>query len=128
MNERIKYLRKDVLKLSQKDFAEQLNLSENFVWMVEKGNRIPSDRTISDICRIFNVNPDWLRNGVEPMLMPEPDDDTAYIDELLNAVDDPVVDIIKAFMGVYMTLNEEDKKKARAFAANLKSKIKENRD
>lgn len=128
MNERIKYLRKDVLKLSQKDFAEQLNLSENFVWMVEKGNRIPSDRTISDICRIFNVNPDWLRNGVEPMLMPEPDDDTAYINELLTAVDDPVVDIIKAFMGVYMTLNEEDKKKARAFAASLKGKIKENRD
>ena len=128
MNERIKYLRKDVLKLSQKDFAEQLNLSENFVWMVEKGNRIPSDRTISDICRIFNVNPEWLRNGAEPMLMPEPDDDTAYINELLTAVDDPVVDIIKAFMGVYMTLNEEDKKKARAFAANLKSKIKENRD
>ena len=128
MNERIKYLRKDVLKLSQKDFAEQLNLSENFVWMVEKGNRIPSDRTISDICRIFNVNPNWLRNGVEPMLMPEPDDDTAYINELLTAVDDPVVDIIKAFMGVYMTLNEEDKKKARAFAASLKGKIKENRD
>lgn len=128
MNERIKYLRKDVLKLSQKDFAEQLNLSENFVWMVEKGNRIPSDRTISDICRIFNVNPDWLRNGVEPMLMPEPDDDTAYINELLTAVDDPVVDIIKAFMRVYMTLNEEDKKKARAFAASLKGKIKENRD
>ena len=128
MNERIKYLRKDILKMSQKDFAENLNLSENFVWMVEKGSRIPSDRTISDICRIFNVNPEWLRNGTEPMFMPEPDDDTEYINELLSAVDDPVVDIIKAFMGVYMTLNDEDKKKARAFAASLKSKIKENRD
>ena len=67
MNERIKYLRKDVLKISQKDFAEQLNLSENFVWMVEKGNRTPSDRTISDICRIFDIQEDWLRHGLEPM-------------------------------------------------------------
>lgn len=67
MNERIKYLRKDVLKISQKDFADQLNLSENFVWMIEKGNRVPSDRTISDICRIFDIQGDWLRHGLEPM-------------------------------------------------------------
>lgn len=67
MNERIKYLRKEILKLSQKEFADKLNLSENFVWMVEKGNRIPSDRTISDICRIFDIQEDWLRHGLEPM-------------------------------------------------------------
>ena len=67
MNERIKHLRKDVLKLSQKDFADQLNLSENFVWMIEKGSRVPSDRTISDICRIFDIQDDWLRHGLEPM-------------------------------------------------------------
>lgn len=67
MNERIKHLRKDVLKISQKDFADKLGLSENFVWMVEKGNRIPSDRTISDICRIFDIQEDWLRHGLEPM-------------------------------------------------------------
>lgn len=67
MNQRIKHLRKDVLKISQKDFAERLGLSENFVWMVEKGSRIPSDRTISDICRIFDVQEDWLHYGLEPM-------------------------------------------------------------
>ena len=67
MNERIKHFRKDILKMSQKDFAEQLGLSENFVWMIEKGNRIPSDRTISDICRIFDIQEDWLRYGLEPM-------------------------------------------------------------
>lgn len=67
MNERIKHLRKNVLKLSQKDFAEKLNISENFVWMIEKGNRVPSDRTISDICRIFDIQEDWLRYGLEPM-------------------------------------------------------------
>lgn len=63
MNERIKHLRKELLHISQKEFAEKLNLSENFVWMVEKGTREPSDRTISDICREFNVNEVWLRTG-----------------------------------------------------------------
>lgn len=60
--ERIKELRTE-LKLSQDDFASRLNLSRNFVWMLEKGEREPSDRTINDICRLFHVNEQWLRTG-----------------------------------------------------------------
>jgi transcriptional regulator with XRE-family HTH domain len=67
MKTRIKELRKSVLKLTQKQFADKLGLSENFVWQIEKGERIPSDRTISDICRIFDIEEDWLRHGLEPM-------------------------------------------------------------
>ena len=63
MNERIKHFRKEILKLSQKDFSDRLGLSENFVWMIEKGNRVPSDRTVSDICREFGCNEVWLRTG-----------------------------------------------------------------
>lgn len=57
--------------LSQAAFAEQLNLSQNFIWMVEKGQREPSDRTISDICREFNVNEQWLRTGQGNMFLPK---------------------------------------------------------
>lgn len=49
--------------MTQDAFAEKLGLSKNFVWMLEKGERVPSDRTISDICREFNVNETWLRTG-----------------------------------------------------------------
>lgn len=64
MNERIKHLRKDLLKVSQKEFADKLNLSETFVWMIEKGSRVPSERTLTDICEKFGVDPVWLRTGV----------------------------------------------------------------
>lgn len=67
MNIRIRELRKDILNLSQKDFADKLGISENFVWMIEKGTRIPSDRTISDICREFGVREEWLRTGELPV-------------------------------------------------------------
>lgn len=63
MNNRFKRLRKDELRMTQKEFAAKINLSENFVWMIEKGERVPSDRTILDICREFNVNETWLRTG-----------------------------------------------------------------
>ena len=66
MNTRIKELRKN-LSLSQIEFAERINVSENFVWMIEKGTRSLSDRTISDICREFRVREEWLRTGEGPM-------------------------------------------------------------
>lgn len=62
MNERIKWLRTNA-GLTQTAFAEKIKLSQNFVWMIEKGDRTPSDRTISDICREFKVNELWLRTG-----------------------------------------------------------------
>ena len=68
MKERIAELRKS-LNLTQDEFAKKLGLSRNYIWMIEKGERIPPDRTISDICRIFSINEDWLRYGLEPMRM-----------------------------------------------------------
>lgn len=62
MNERIALVRKS-LGLTQEKFAEQVGLSRNFMWMIESGTRVPSNRTVSDICREFNVNETWLRTG-----------------------------------------------------------------
>lgn len=64
--ERILQIRNEE-KLSQAGFAQKLNLSQNFVWMVENGKREPSDRTIADICRVFGVDEVWLRTGVGEM-------------------------------------------------------------
>ena len=63
MKDRIRDIRKNHLKLSQKEFASKLGMSENYIWMIEKGERTPPDRTISDICRTFGVDEIWLRDG-----------------------------------------------------------------
>ena len=63
MKDRIRDIRKNHLKLSQKEFASRLGMSENYIWMIEKGDRVPPDRTISDICREFGVNRVWLETG-----------------------------------------------------------------
>lgn len=62
MNKRIAEVRRST-GLNQQDFAARIGLTKNFVSLLETGNRIPSDRTISDICREFNVNETWLRTG-----------------------------------------------------------------
>lgn len=63
MNNRIIRIRKK-LGLTQDEFGKKLDLSRNFIWMIEKGDRIPSERTLNDICEKFNVDPVWLRTGV----------------------------------------------------------------
>ena len=62
MNNRIKELRTKLLKerdgkkYTQKDFADKLEMSENYICMIEKGERIPADRTVGDKCRILGMS------------------------------------------------------------------------
>ena len=69
MNERIALIRKEK-KCKQDDFAESLGLTKNFISLIETGKREPSDRTIKDICRVYNVNETWIRTGEGDMFLP----------------------------------------------------------
>lgn len=62
MNNRIREVRK-FEGLTQAEFSSRLGLSRNYIGLIEIGERVPSDRTISDICRVFGVNETWLRTG-----------------------------------------------------------------
>ena len=53
--------------LTKTKFAEQLHLSQPFVSGICSGAKQPSDRTIADICREFNVSEAWLRDGAGDM-------------------------------------------------------------
>ena len=66
MKERIKKIRQTE-GMTQAEFADKINLSRNYVAMLEIGQREPSNRTIADICRVYEVNEVWLRTGVGEM-------------------------------------------------------------
>lgn len=53
--------------MTKTKFAEQLNISQAFLSHLTAGQRNPSDRTISDICRVFSVDEHWLRFGTGEM-------------------------------------------------------------
>ena len=59
------------LGMKKTAFAERLNVSQAFISQLCSGTKQPSDRTISDICREFNVSEAWLRDGVKPMFSPK---------------------------------------------------------
>ena len=69
VQDRIKQVRQSE-GLTQAEFAEKIGLSRNYIAMIEIGQREPSDRTISDICRIFAIREEWLRTGSGEMQPP----------------------------------------------------------
>ena len=69
LKDRFKELRKE-LNVTQQEFADKLKISRNFVAQIEIGSKVPSDRTIDDVCREFNVNEEWLRTGNGDMFIP----------------------------------------------------------
>lgn len=68
MNERIRELIK-ALNMKQAEFAKRIGVSRPFVSELCSGNKKPSDRTVADICREFNVNEQWLRTGEGDMFL-----------------------------------------------------------
>lgn len=69
MSERLKKLRK-ALDLTQQEFADRIGSKRNTVAKYETEANTPSAAVVSLICREFNVNEDWLRNGVGDMFLP----------------------------------------------------------
>lgn len=50
-------------QLTKSAFSEKIGISQPYLSRLCKEPLTPSDRTISDICRVFRVNEEWLRNG-----------------------------------------------------------------
>lgn len=61
--ERVKYFRKNILHLSQKEFAKKLNISGSNLSNIEIGRINLTDRVINEICDVYNINKEWLCTG-----------------------------------------------------------------
>lgn len=116
MNRRIFELRKD-LGLTQEKFAEKIGLSKNFVWMIEKGERVPSDRTISDICREFKVSKKWLCTGEGKMYLQLDQDEE--LDMIFQAIELSSDDLIKQIVRTYWKLSDEKKAVIKEFISEI---------
>ena len=96
INERIRYFRKDVLKLNQTDFAQSIGMKQRGASGMEQDGATVTDRAIKSICMAYNVNEDWLRNGTEPMYIQSP---TFSLDDFVrqHGGTELELDIMKAY-------------------------------
>jgi len=96
IGERIKTLRKE-LKFTLENFGLRLGITKSALSMLESGKNNPSEQTIMLICREFNVNEEWLRNGTGEMF--NTSSGNQALDELRKEfnLDDFSIKLIKAF-------------------------------
>ncbi len=115
INERFKYLRSDILGISQQQMAEQLNMkSGSTILRYEKNTFNFNDRIISDICRVFDVSEEWLRTGVEPMFVLKPTDHLEMLADEFK-----LDDMSKYIIEQFIHMSENDRSVLFDFVSNL---------
>lgn len=106
INDRIAWCVKDS-NLTKTAFAEKINVSQSFISRLVSGEKVPSDRTIADICREFNISELWLRTGEgEPHIQRDEDEEFLEVMEQIHMSDD---DLIKRIIKAYWFMEDEEK-------------------
>ncbi len=121
MNERIRELRK-TLNLTQQEFADRLSLKRNTIATYEMGKAIPSDRTINDICNKYNVNENWLRDGVGEMFLEPKENSIVAKATMLLGEKDP---LFEAFIDTYSKLTPRNRELLMQFMSDFSAALNE---
>lgn len=119
MNERLKSVRRE-LSLSQETFGKRLGVTGAGISKIESGNRNITEQMILAICREFNVNEKWLRDGTGEMFSDFEEDEFVKAAALLS--DDPFV---RGLITEYFKLDEASKILFRNFLYKLTDSMKE---
>lgn len=111
--------------LTKTKFAEKIGFSVSFATNIANGQKIPSERTIKDICKTFKISESWLKTGQGEMYedLTISENLAAYCGEVLSSSSD---DFRLHLLTLLSTLNEEQLRVLQEIAENF-AKIKENR-
>lgn len=110
--ERVKQIRKSKGMTLEK-FGEKVGVTKQTVSRIENGVNALTEQMLLSICREFDVNETWLRNGEGEMFKERsPSEEVGYyVEELLEYDGDgnPFYDMIIEMMKKYSELDDKSK-------------------
>lgn len=110
MNKRVKELRTS-LNLSQEVFGKKLGITKSAVSNIETGRFNATDTILKLMCTEFNVNEEWLRDGVGEMFKQLlPGEETALCVSTIMEEKNPFIDTIIEIVNVYRGLDDTSKR------------------
>lgn len=106
MNERVKQLRK-TLDLTMEKFGDRLGVKKNSISQIESGKNSLTEQMIKSICREFDVDEEWLRNGTGSMFIERTRDEeiAKFIGTIQSVEDDS---FMKKFISMLAKLDESE--------------------
>lgn len=117
MNERVKQLRK-TLDLTMEKFGDRLGVKKNSISQIESGKNSLTEQMIKSICREFDVDEEWLRNGTGSMFIERTrDEEIAKFIGTIQSVDDD--SFMKKFISMLAKLDESEWKLLEKMALRL---------
>lgn len=121
IGERLSFLRENHLHISQEELGSKIGVSRFSISNYESGKRNLTDRVISDICREYNINEEWLRTGEGEMFKKSSDEIGYYVEELLeyDGHGNPFYDMIIEMMKTYHGLDEKSKNVMREYFLSI---------
>lgn len=126
ISERIRFLRKEHLHITQEALGEPLGLTRANIANIEAGRIAVTERVILSICKEFNVNESWLRTGDGEMFeqLTEQQQLMKYTGLLLKDKDSAIATAIQTLIVTYEQLDDTSKatleKIAMQYIDNLK--------
>lgn len=93
---------------NKSEFARRINVTPAYISKLGRHPESePSDRTISDICREFNVNEEWLRTGEGEIFAPliRSKEIAAFVGKILQGEED---DFKHRFVAMLARLDESE--------------------
>lgn len=113
MQDRVKAVRQS-LDLSQEAFGRALGVTKTAICGIEAGRRGLTEQMAKSICREFNVNYDWLKDGKGEMFDAVPE---TLVDEL--AQEFQLDDLDKRIILGYLRLSEADRGAIKRYVQNI---------
>lgn len=117
ISQRIKYLRKNILNLTQDNFSEKIGLSRSNIANIEISRIKFTDRTIKDICREFNVNKEWLRYGSGEIFIENDSAFEQYLKE--NSATDNDIELIKCYLNLDLEIRNKIHEHFKCYFSNI---------
>lgn len=117
LNERVKQLRKN-LDLTMEKFGEKIGVKKSAISLIESGRNSLTEQMIKSICREFDVDEEWLRNGTGSMFIERTrDEEIARFIGTIQSVDDD--SFMKKFISMLAKLDESEWKLLEKMALKL---------
>ena len=117
LNERVKQLRK-ALELTMERFGEKIGVKKSAISLIESGRNSLTEQMIKAICREFDVDEEWLRNGTGSMFIERTrDEEIAKFIGTIQSVDDD--SFMKKFISMLAKLDESEWKLLEKMAIKL---------
>ena len=106
-NQRVRYLRKELLKMTGTEFGKKIGVQNTAISKIELGENNLTDQARMLICSTFGVREAWLRDGEgEPFNVPDSRDEE-IADFVAHALSDRSPEIQRTFLHVLSKLTDE---------------------